>query len=531
MNKSAQNYNAQGVELASNDRLEVAIEFFTKAIDEDPDFLEAYKNRGEALIKLNRVAEGEKDLQKAEGPKKKPAKIVQPKKVVQKYNLDGVEDLWAGVLSDERREKQNYNDNDDDLFLDDLLSGDDYSGAASGSEQDVEAYDDLCEDENIPYDDTCPDGSIEDESAFDAVDDPFAGDDLVAETAATDAAGDEQIDEDSTLVSPATEDCSAILEYVGGLRQEVAHARLFEPLENSLLIIDDETNDEQAVFFDQLTCLRVSSLPARMAGKRRRSCIREIIETVDGKTYHELVHPEQDMDSLLICFSPDEQTGFPVTLIPKSIIRKRTQDRWLTDILLEKRFISKMMLQKVLREFEQVKSMTLEEIVSQKARIPLAAIKEALDQAQQNQMQGLQKEEILLFSGLANEEEILDAVECLENNKNLKIEQFLVEKRVVQEREVYISLAELHKIPFVDLIGRKFSQKVFSSLPEGMIAQHEILPLVLKDDTLLVATSSVDMTPLREAIVRTAACKDVKFVLSPPAQIRKIINLLTAQKK
>lgn len=528
MNKSAQNYNAQGVELASNDRLEVAIDFFTKAIDEDPDFLEAYKNRGEALIKLNRVDEGEKDLQKAAGRKKKPVKIIQQqKKVVQKYNLDGVEDLWGSVLSDERP------DNDDDLFLDDLLSGGDYSTAASGSEQGVEAYDDdLYEDEDIPYDDIHPDGSIEDVTAFDAVDDQFASDDNFAdEIAATDAAGDEQFDDDSPLVSPVTEDCSAILEYVGGLRQEVVHARLFEPLENSLLIIDEETNDEQVIFFDQLTCLRVSSLPARIAGKRKRSCIREIIETVDGKIYHELVHPEQDMDNFLICFSPDDQTGYPVTLISKSIIQQRTQDRWLTDILLEKRFISKVIVQKVLQEFAQIKSMTFEKIIAQKARISLAEIEEALDQAKRNQMLGLQIGEILLISGVVNEEQVLDAVEHLEYIDRLTIEQFLVEKGVVQEREVYSALAEMHKIPFVDLIGRKFSQKVFSSLPESMIARHEILPLVMKDDTVLVAASLVDMTPLREAIVQAAACKDVKFVLSPPSQIKKIINLLSAHKK
>ena len=190
-----------------------------------------------------------------------------------------------------------------------------------------------------------------------------------------------------------------------------------------------------------------------------------------------------------------------------------------------------MMLQRALQEYEQVKCMTLEKIIAQKARIPLAKINEILDQAKENQMQGLQKEEILLFSGLIGEEEILDAVESLENIQQLTLDQFLVEKGVVQEREIYISLAEKHKIPFVDLKGRKISKKTFSILPKSMIVKHEILPLAMKDDTMLVATHFADMTHLSEAIVKIADCKDVKFVLSPPSQIKKIISLLFAQRK
>ena len=113
----------------------------------------------------------------------------------------------------------------------------------------------------------------------------------------------------------------------------------------------------------------------------------------------------------------------------------------------------------------------------------------------------------------------------------LTLDQFLVEKRVVKEREVYISLAEKNKIPFVDLIGRKLSKKSLASIPKSLILKHEILPLVMKDDMLLVATHCIDMTHLSEEIVKAADCKDVKFILSPPTDIRKIIHLVYDKKK
>jgi len=310
------------------------------------------------------------------------------------------------------------------------------------------------------------------------------------------------------------------------MRQEIARARLFQPQENTILLIDDETNDELVISFEQLSCIQISGLPAGISAKQKDSSVREIIETVDGDTYQVLVSPKQDLGTLLCCFSTEDQTPFPVTLFPSSNIRKRTQDRRLTDILLEKRFISRSILQNALQEFEQVKSLTIEKIIAQRARVPLAEIEEAINKAEQNQMLGMQPAEILLISGIVDEEQILDALEYHEHINNLEIGQFLLDKGFVQETEVYISLAEMHGIPFVDLRKRKIPKEFLALLPESMITDHEILPLVKKDDILLVATHAVDMAHLSGSIAQAAGCKQVKYVLSPPAQIRKIIHLL-----
>ena len=438
------------------------------------------------------------------------------KREVKKFNLQEADDLWGDVLSDEPP------DSDDDLFLDDLLYDDNYSDDAVGDEQEYDTYDEQYEDDGLLYDDTSYDDALGDEQFED---DYIPHDDSIPDEE------HEQIPEEAAVESLETDVCSAMLEHLGGIRQEVACAKLFKPEENTLLIIDEETKDEQVVFFDQLSCIRVSGLPAGISGKRRESTNKEIIETVDGNIYHELVHTEQDLNNLLLCFSADDQSPFAFTLFPISNIKKRTLDARVIDILLKKRFISKSMLQRTLHEFEQVKSMTLEKIIAQKSRIPLAEIEKALDDAQQGPMQGMQKEEILLFSGLVTEQHILDAVESLEKIQKIRISQFLVQKGVVKEKEVYISLAAKYKIPFVDLIGRKFSKKYLALLPKSMILKHEILPIVLKDDILLVAAHYVDMTHLTAEIVKSAGCKHVKYVLSPPGQLRKIINMLLGKKK
>ena len=505
MNKLAVEHNLQGLAQVKEGRYDVAIRFFTMALDEDQEFLEAYKNRGEALIKLNRIEEGEEDLLKAEGERKKSQKtITKQKRVVEKYDMQGVEDLWSTVLPDDG--------SDDDLFLDDLLYDRDQSSAALG-------------DEEIPDPD-----EYETEREDISDDEIYHADETVHAELSPDAEPiDEQIEEESVPLIHEPEFYSVMLEYIGGYRQKVTRARLFEPQENALLLIDEETDDEQVVFFDQLSCLYVSGLPVRISPKRKESSASEIITTTDGKIYHERVCSEQNIENILVCSSRDDQFAFAYTLFPKSIIEKRTQDKLLTDILLEKRFISESMLQKALSEFEQFKSITLEKIIAQKACITLAEIETALDEVKQFQMDGLSKEETLLISGLVNEEEILEAGEQLEEIQKLKIGEFLVEKGFVLEKEVYISLAEKHHLPFVDLKGQKLSKKSLAILPAAFIRNHEILPLALKDDTLLVATYFMDMTHLKDAISKAAGCKHVKYVISPPSQIRKITTLLFAK--
>jgi len=443
------------------------------------------------------------------------------KKAVQKYNLNEVEDIWSSLLSDES------SDLDDELFEgESQLYGDSYPEPSSGYEQARDSAEErFAEEDHVPDENLA--GDVLDVTGVLGIDGELTEDDEFSdESFADDAPGEEQALEEIAEVSRPAEEFSAVLMFAGGMRQEVARAKLFHPQENSILLIDEETNDELVISFDQLSCIQISGLPAGISDRQRKSGRKEIIETIDGNTHHVLVGSRQELSDLLCCFSREDQTDFPVTLFPISNIRKRSDDRQLTDILLEKRFISKTILKKALQEFEQLKGMTIEKIIAQKARIPIAEIEEALDNARQNQMLGMQPGEILLISGLVNEEQILDALEYHEHIDNLELDQFLIEKGIVKEVEVYVSLAEKHKIPFVDLRQRKIPREFLTLLPDSMIAHHEILPLVKKDDILLVATHLVNPTHLSKAIAKAADCKQVKYVLSPPSQIRKIIQII-----
>lgn len=433
------------------------------------------------------------------------------KKVVQKYNMDEVEDLWNFVLS----ESPELDEEDE---FDNLLYGESYPDLAQENDLASESGGDQFADENSSYPENDPDAVLstgdgpptDAETLYDGTDHDTAHEQAV-----------EEVEEGA----PGTDVCSAVLEYVGGMRQEVAQARLFHPRKDSLYLKDEETNDEVVVFFEQLACVRVSGLPAGISARGKESAAKERIETVDGTIHQVLVPLRQNLAGVLLCFSPEEHEPFPIILFPKSNIRKRCLDKPLVDIMLEKRFISRTIIQKALQEFEQIKGMAFEKILALRTRVPLADIEKALAEAGQNQLFGMQAGEILLISGLVNEEQILDAFEYHEQLQDLKIGQFLIDKEFAKEMEVYICLGEKHRIPFVDLRQRKIPRESFALLPESMIRHHEILPLVKKGDALLVASHRVDMTDLHETLVKASGCRQVRYVLTPPTQIRKAIHL------
>ena len=108
----------------------------------------------------------------------------------------------------------------------------------------------------------------------------------------------------------------------------------------------------------------------------------------------------------------------------------------------------------------------------------------------------------------------------------MKIGQYLIEKEIVKEKEIYSSLADKHRLQFIDLRKQKISKQSLTSLPQDMVLDHEVLPLANKDGTLILAAHFVDMVHLTDEFKKASGCNEVKYVLSTPSQIRNIIHLL-----
>jgi type IV pilus assembly protein PilB len=108
----------------------------------------------------------------------------------------------------------------------------------------------------------------------------------------------------------------------------------------------------------------------------------------------------------------------------------------------------------------------------------------------------------------------------------MKIGQFLVEKGILQESEVYISLAEKFRIPFIDLRKIKVNKKILSLLPRDTVLDYNVMPMALKGSALVVATLLPDPSSICEDILKHSRIPDIQFVLAQPTHLKNVINLL-----
>jgi len=465
--KEALLYFNQGMKFLHAEKLNEALDFFTRAIELDPNHTESYKNRGEIYTMLGRIVEGNADLEKAKFLRSGKAGGSGNEVKVKKFDMKSVENVY------------------DDVF----------AATSSGS-------DDLMDFDDQIYDYVFSDETLESDDLWDSL-------------------ADEQSDK---MGFPA------IFEYLDGRREEVSRAVLFQPSSDEITLIQEDGNKNRIVALEQLSCMRMAGLPTQYSKKKDSRCHVEIIETLDGNIYHESIHPAQDMKNVLLGFSTKEGTPFKYTLIPLINIKKRYQRRFLGEILLEKRFIAGDVLKSALEEHQQLRKMKFGKIIAKHAHILYSAVEVEIQKAYEANKKGLKIGEILLDAGLVNEEQILEALDHQEKMQNTKIGQFLIEKGIIQEKEVYMALAEKFRIPFVDLRLQKVSKKILSLLPDTIIQRYKVLPIAVKETSLVVATVRPDPSAICEIVLKQSPMKDIEFVLAQPSHLRNVIRMLYQKK-
>lgn len=458
--KEALLYFNQGMKMLHTEQLEKAVDFFTKAIELNPDYTEAYQNRGEIYTRIGKVIEGNTDIQKAKTLRtgKKKGGSGGPK--VQKMDMNAVENIY------------------DDVFA---------AGGGDAIEFDTGIYDYVFSDDSLESDDLW----------------------------------DSLADED-----PGREGFPAILEYINGDREEVPGVLLFQPSEDEITIVQDGGNSTRVVPLENLACVRTAGVPQEFDKHKTPDCHVEIVETIDGNIYHESIHPDQDLRSVLFGFSTKDNTRFRYSLIPRQNIRKRYQRRFLGEILLEKRFIAGDVLKHALEEHKQLKNMKFGRIIAQQARILYSAVEVEIQKAYEANKKGLKIGEILLDGGLVTEEQVLDALAYQERLQSLKIGQFLIGKGILQEREVYMALAEKFRIPFLDLRKQKVPRKILTIFPRELVTKLKVLPLGLREGALVVATVLPDPSAICEIVMKHSPLKDVDFVLVQPTHLKNVLRVL-----
>lgn len=116
--------------------------------------------------------------------------------------------------------------------------------------------------------------------------------------------------------------------------------------------------------------------------------------------------------------------------------------------------------------------------------------------------------EVLIESGIINQRQLEDAI-VFQKGKNKRLGKILVELDFATEKQIAEALSKALSIPLVNCLEYTINEKVKSLVPQAMAAKKIIMPLEVKDNTLILAMAD----PLDyETIDSLAFSTDMKIV-------------------
>lgn len=127
--------------------------------------------------------------------------------------------------------------------------------------------------------------------------------------------------------------------------------------------------------------------------------------------------------------------------------------------------------------------------------------------------QSLKIGDVFLQQGLITEAQLKDALEAQKGSRK-KLGEVLLEKGTINERQLLKILAATYHLPVVDLAGIIIDDKVLSLFPFEALQKYKVLPLEIKDNNLLVATSDPLDVPALQEIRRYTGGHQLKLALA-----------------
>jgi len=104
-------------------------------------------------------------------------------------------------------------------------------------------------------------------------------------------------------------------------------------------------------------------------------------------------------------------------------------------------------------------------------------------------------------------------------NSGKKIENYLVEKKVITPLSLYESAAEYFKIPFVNLKGQAIRKDILFSIPEPIATTHDLIAFDGDDKEIKIATLNPDDLEIFEFIKKKTGLEP-KIYLTTPESIK-----------
>ena len=96
---------------------------------------------------------------------------------------------------------------------------------------------------------------------------------------------------------------------------------------------------------------------------------------------------------------------------------------------------------------------------------------------------------ILARQGVISEGEATALVSGFERSAQEQFDDFLLDEGLVDENDLLAALSEHYKVPAVSVVGHFFDAQLLHLFSRPFLVRHMIIPLELKDNTLVIVAA------------------------------------------
>jgi len=133
--------------------------------------------------------------------------------------------------------------------------------------------------------------------------------------------------------------------------------------------------------------------------------------------------------------------------------------------------------------------------------------------------------DVLLEMGKITAEQLSEIREALEKRPDSDVAQTIREMELADEHEISVALASLHGFEFRRIDLEHVEREAFNKLELSYIQSNHIMPIAVRDEILVVATSCPADIFVIEDVKRQTAM-DVEVVVCPDEDINKVCDTL-----
>ncbi len=229
-----------------------------------------------------------------------------------------------------------------------------------------------------------------------------------------------------------------------------------------------------------------------------------------------------DNDFGLFLFPPyDERGSVERLFVPRDVIQAVELGPLLGQALLESAALTPEQVDRAMTVQHGLRNQRLGDILLTQKVVTPTQLLVAIDQ--QSRMPMVRIGEALVAMGLITEEKLQDALQQQQTDRTVPLGELLVRLGMVSRQDLMSALARKMGYPLVDLETFPADPDALHKVPYGIAARLLVVPLMVRDTTLIVALSDPSKRSVLSELEFVTQCKVVP-VLAEPEQLQSAIR-------